>query len=46
MRFKHGAKPVVGLIGGLDGGGPDDRISYSPLFSDAVLALYRTAAGA
>jgi V8-like Glu-specific endopeptidase len=34
---------VIGLIGGLDGGGPDDRISYSPLFSDAVLALYRTA---
>ncbi|WUH93087.1 serine protease [Streptomyces sp. NBC_00433] len=34
---------VVGLIGGLDGGGPDDRVSYSPLFSDAVLALYHSA---
>jgi V8-like Glu-specific endopeptidase len=46
-RDPHGATgTVVGLIGGLDGGGPDDRISYSPLFSDAVLALYRTAAGA
>lgn len=39
----QGAGTVIGLIGGLDGGGPDDRISYSPLFSDAVLALYRTA---
>ncbi|WP_236060383.1 trypsin-like serine peptidase [Actinacidiphila acididurans] len=34
---------VVGLIGGLGGGGPDDRISYSPFFDDAVLALYHTA---
>ncbi|SHL94064.1 V8-like Glu-specific endopeptidase [Actinacidiphila paucisporea] len=34
---------VVGLIGGLDGGGPDDRVSYSPFFSDAVLALYHSA---
>lgn len=37
---------VVGLVGGLDGGGPDDRISYSPFFSDAVLSLLRTAAAA
>ncbi|NUS15981.1 MAG: hypothetical protein HOY69_32050 [Streptomyces sp.] len=35
---------VVGLIGGLDGGGPNDRVSYSPFFGDAVLSLYRTAA--
>ncbi|MGW5352106.1 trypsin-like serine peptidase [Streptomyces sp. NPDC004031] len=34
---------VVGLIGGLDGGGPNDRISYSPFFGDAVLSLYRAA---
>lgn len=34
---------VIGLIGGLDGGGPDARVSYSPVFSGAVLALYRTA---
>lgn len=34
---------VIGIIGGLDGGGPDDRISYSPFFDDAVLSLYRTA---
>jgi hypothetical protein len=41
-----GTGTVIGLIGGLDGGGPDDRTSYSPLFSDAVLALYRAAARA
>lgn len=40
-RTKSGT--VIGLIGGLDGGGPTDRISYSPFFDDAILALYRTA---
>lgn len=42
---RTGTGTVIGLIGGLGGGGPTDRISYSPFFSDAVLALYRTAAG-
>ncbi|MDJ0342432.1 hypothetical protein QMK19_22120 [Streptomyces sp. H10-C2] len=36
---------VVGLVGGLDGGGPDDSVSYSPLFEDAAFTLYRTAGG-
>ena len=34
---------VIGLIGGLDGGGTTDRISYSPFLGDAALALYRSA---
>lgn len=37
---------VIGLIGGLDGGGTTDRLSYSPFLGDAALALYRTAASA
>lgn len=37
---------VIGVIGGLDGGGTTDRISYSPVLGDAALALYRTAVGA
>ncbi|MFI0895867.1 trypsin-like serine peptidase [Streptomyces sp. NPDC020983] len=40
---RTGTGSVVGLIGGLDGGGPDDRTSYSPFFGDAVLSLYRAA---
>ncbi|MFG1809036.1 trypsin-like serine peptidase [Streptomyces sp. NPDC049040] len=42
---RTGTGTVIGLIGGLGGGGPTDRVSYSPLFSDAVLALYRRATG-
>jgi V8-like Glu-specific endopeptidase len=38
-----GTGKVVGLIGGEGGGGPDDRISYSPYFDDAVQALYTQA---
>ncbi|MEU9114527.1 hypothetical protein AB0D04_22715 [Streptomyces sp. NPDC048483] len=38
---------VIGLIGGLNGGGPtgphSDRISYSPYFDDAVFDLYARA---
>lgn len=34
---------VIGLIGGLDGGGLTDRISYSPFFDEAVMTLYHTA---
>ncbi|MCL2729514.1 MAG: trypsin-like peptidase domain-containing protein [Actinomycetia bacterium] len=34
---------VIGVIGGLDGGGTTDRISYSPFLGDAAFALYRTA---
>jgi hypothetical protein len=30
---------VAGLIGGLDGGGCDDAVSYSPPFDDAIVAL-------
>ncbi|MGV9803675.1 trypsin-like serine peptidase [Mycobacterium sp. NPDC003449] len=30
---------VTGLVGGLDGGGCDDDVSYSPRFDDAVLRL-------
>jgi hypothetical protein len=30
---------VTGLIGGLDGGGCDDDVSYSPRFDDAVMRL-------
>lgn len=30
---------MIGVTGGLYGGGPTDRISYSPLFGDAVTAL-------
>ncbi|MCZ4118552.1 trypsin-like serine peptidase [Streptomyces sp. H39-S7] len=36
---------VIGLVGGLDGGGPDDSVSYSPLFEDALFTLYGTAGG-
>jgi hypothetical protein len=44
-RFDPGGATgtVVGLIGGEGGGGPNDRISYSPFFGKAVLALYRKA---
>jgi V8-like Glu-specific endopeptidase len=34
---------VIGLIGGLNGGGPDDRTSYSPRFGTAVQDLYARA---
>ncbi|MBY8876712.1 trypsin-like serine peptidase [Actinacidiphila acidipaludis] len=34
---------VIGLIGGLDGGGTTDRVSYSPFLGDEALALYRSA---
>ena len=30
---------AVGLIGGLDGGGCDDSVSYSPPFDDQIIAL-------
>ena len=30
---------ITGLVGGLDGGGCDENISYSPPFDDAVVAL-------
>lgn len=40
-RTKSGT--VIGLIGGQDGGGLTDRISYSPFFDDAVQQLYRQA---
>lgn len=35
-----GTGKVVGLIGGEGGGGPNDRISYSPYFGDAIQQLY------
>ena len=34
---------VIGLIGGLGGGGPNDWISYSPVFDANTFALYRYA---
>jgi V8-like Glu-specific endopeptidase len=40
---RTGSGKVVGLIGGDGGGGPDDRISYSPVFDDAVQTLYAQA---
>ena len=30
---------ITGLVGGLDGGGCDENVSYSPPFDDAVVAL-------
>ena len=30
---------VIGLVGGLDGGGCDENVSYSPPFDDAVVQL-------
>ncbi len=30
---------IIGLVGGLDGGGCDENISYSPPFDDGILAL-------
>jgi hypothetical protein len=33
------APTIIGLVGGLDGGGCDENISYSPPFDDAVVAL-------
>lgn len=36
---------VIGNIGGRDGGGPDDVISYSPLYGAAVMRLYEQATG-
>lgn len=43
-----GTGRVIGLIGGLNGGGPkgpnSDRISYSPYFSGKILSLYARAA--
>jgi hypothetical protein len=34
---------ITGLVGGLDGGGCDENVSYSPPFDDAVVALLRRA---
>lgn len=34
---------VIGVIGGMDGGGTTDRVSYSPILGDAALDLYRSA---
>ncbi len=34
-----GGSIITGLIGGLDGGGCDENISYSPPFDDGVVAL-------
>jgi hypothetical protein len=33
------AATIIGLVGGLDGGGCDENISYSPPFDDGVVAL-------
>ena len=34
---------ITGLVGGLDGGGCDENVSYSPPLDDAVVALLRRA---
>ena len=34
---------ITGLVGGLDGGGCDENVSYSPPFDDGVVALLRRA---
>lgn len=34
---------ITGLVGGLDGGGCDENVSYSPPFDDTVTALLRRA---
>jgi hypothetical protein len=36
---------ITGLVGGLDGGGCDENISYSPPFDDGVVALLARAEG-
>ncbi|MFE0189528.1 trypsin-like serine peptidase [Streptomyces sp. NPDC058989] len=45
-----GTGRIIGLIGGLNGGGPKgpdhDRISYSPYFGGKILALYTRASQA
>ncbi|MER0479748.1 hypothetical protein ABR737_15620 [Streptomyces sp. Edi2] len=47
---ESGTGRVIGLIGGLNGGGPkgpdSDRISYSPYFGQKVLSLYAQASQA
>lgn len=47
---ESGTGRVIGLIGGLNGGGPtgpdSDRISYSPYFGEKVLSLYARASQA
>lgn len=40
---RTGTGTVIGLIGGEGGGGPDDRVSYSPYFDDAIRQLYAEA---
>lgn len=43
-----GTGRIIGVIGGLNGGGPKgpdaDRISYSPYFGTKILNLYARAA--
>ncbi|GAB7033688.1 hypothetical protein AB0G35_04450 [Streptomyces sp. NPDC021749] len=47
---RTGTGRVIGLIGGLNGGGPkgpnSDRVSYSPYFGEKILSLYARAAKA
>jgi hypothetical protein len=39
-----GATPTVtGIVGGLDGGGCDESMSYSPPFDDAIATLLQRA---
>jgi len=43
---KTGEGWVIGVIGGYEEGGDTPNVSYSPRFSSAVLALYKTAIAA
>ena len=40
---RTGTGTVIGLIGGEGGGGPNDRISYSPFLGDSIKQLYAKA---
>nr|WP_202447777.1 trypsin-like peptidase domain-containing protein [Streptomyces sp. SID5468] len=42
---RTGTGELIGNIGGRDGGGPDDVISYSPRYGRAVFRLYAEATG-
>jgi hypothetical protein len=43
VNSKTGVGWVIGVIGGYELGGDTSNISYSPMFSSAILDLYDTA---
>ncbi|MFJ3903656.1 trypsin-like serine peptidase [Streptomyces sp. NPDC090025] len=43
LGFDGTTGDVVGVTGGTDNGGPNDRVSYSPLIGDDALRLFDTA---